>query len=170
MRAPNIICRGASEVLQRYFKELGGRPQPASKLGKRKSSSQLKAASDSPAPKKSKRANGNGDGSMDDHPQRTGSWVPDTKNWESEIASIDTVERDRDTGKLWAFIYFTNGKRSRIGMEIVYQRCPIPMLKFYEKHLSVFSPALEISCDMLSTEHLVRRLPERSPAADVHRN
>jgi Chromo shadow domain len=134
----NIICRGASEVLQSYFQNLGGRPQPPSKLGKRKSTSQLKTASEPSAPKRSKRSNGNDNESMDDLPQKTGSWMPKQHNWESEIASIDTVERDRETGKLWAFIYFTNSKRSKVGMEMVYKHCPIPMLKFYERHLSVF--------------------------------
>ncbi len=81
---------------------------------------------------------------MEDIPpqiQKTGSWTPKKENWESEIASIDTVERDRDTGKLWAFIYFNNNKRSKIGMELVYKHCPVAMLKFYERHLSVFSIA-----------------------------
>ena len=135
--------RGASLALDNYFESIGGRPQPPSKLGKRKSSSQLKPSSASPAPKKSKRTNGNNDDdSMEDITfqdiQRTGSWTPKKENWESEIASIDTVERDRDTGKLWAFIYFNNNKRSKVGMEMVYKHCPIAMLKFYERHLSVF--------------------------------
>lgn len=128
--------RGASEVLKNYFEEIGGRPQP-SKLGKRKSSSRLKATSPSPVPKKSKRTYGNDEELMGEIAQKTGSWVPKKENWESEIASIDTVERDRDTGKLWAFIYFTNNKRSKVGMELVYKHCPLAMLKFYERHLSV---------------------------------
>lgn len=124
-------------MLDKYFESIGGRPQ-AGKLGKRKSTAQLKGASDSPAPKRSKRTNGNDDESMDDLPvQKTGTWTPKKENWESEISSIDTVERDHGTGKLWVFIYFNNDKRSKVGMEMVYKHCPIAMLKFYERHLSV---------------------------------
>jgi chromobox protein 1 len=74
---------------------------------------------------------------MEDTHEKTGRWTPKKENWESEITSIDTVERDRESGKLWVFIYFTNGKRSKIGMEMVYKHCPLAMLKFYERHLSV---------------------------------
>ncbi|KAF7504389.1 hypothetical protein GJ744_002255 [Endocarpon pusillum] len=137
-----MLREGASLVLDSYFESIGGRPQAQSKLGKRKSSSQLKPSSASPVPKKSKRTNGNtDDDSMEDINsqgiQKTGSWTPKKENWESEIASIDTVERDRETGKLWAFIYFNNNKRSKVGMEMVYKHCPIAMLKFYERHLKI---------------------------------
>lgn len=134
-----MLREGASEILDSYFETIGGRPQAASKLGKRKSASYLKGPSDSPAPKKSKRINGNDDESMGDTDRKTGTWVPDKKNWETEIASIDTVERDRDTGKLWAFILFNNDKRSKIGMEMVYKHCPLAMLKFYESHLKFYA-------------------------------
>lgn len=89
--------------------------------------------------------------------QKTGSWTPKKENWESEIASIDTVERDRDTGKLWAFIYFNNNKRSKVGMEMVYKHCPIAMLKFYEQHLLVLIILPQRSPDLFWV------LPERSP-------
>jgi chromobox protein 1 len=131
------VFRGASEVLEKYFEQIGGRPQPPGKLGKRKSQSQLKGDSGSPAAKKSKRTNGNDEESMDDSIQKTGTWTPKKENWETEIRAIDTVERDRLTGKLWAFILFNNNKRSKVGMELVYKHCPLAMLKFYERHLSV---------------------------------
>ena len=99
---------------------------------------------------------------MDDLPQKTGTWTPKTANWESEIASIDTVERDRETGKLWAYIFFTNNKRSKVGMEMVYKHCPLAMLKFYERHLSVSTIPQEISCVLLGPRPRCC-LPERSP-------
>jgi Chromo shadow domain len=83
--------------------------------------------------------------------EKTGSWTPKSTNWENEIASIDTVERDRETGKLWVFIYFTNGKRSKVGMDKVYKHCPVAMLKFYERHLSVSPDSSEISHHSPST-------------------
>jgi Chromo shadow domain len=145
----NKFYRGASEVLDNYFEKIGGRPESTSKLGKRKSTSNLKTTSSPPLPKKVKRTNGNDEDSMDETRQKTGTWMPKKENWESEIASIDTVERDRETGKLWAFIFFTNNRRSKVGMEMVYKHCPLAMLKFYERHLSVPSLPPEISCDSL---------------------
>ncbi len=151
-------------MLDKYFEKLGGRPQ-STKLGKRKSSSQLKNASGSQAPKKSKRTNSNGDESMDEFPQeeRIGTWIPKKDSWEHDIKSIDTVERDRDTGKLWAFLIFDNGKRSKVGMEMIYKHCPIAMLKFYERHLSVIT----IPRDLLQFGSTESRfcLPQRTPKA-----
>lgn len=79
--------------------------------------------------------NGGDKDCMEEPRQRLGSWVPKKENWDSEIASVDTVEQDQETGKLWAFITFNNHKRSKVGMEKVYKHCPLPMLKFYEQHL-----------------------------------
>lgn len=156
-------------MLDSYFEEIGGRPEPPARLGKRKSSSHLKAASDSPIPKRSKRTNGNDDESAASLPQTTGTWTPKKENWDNDIAAIDTVERDRDTGKLWAFIYFTNKKRSKVGMELVYKHCPLPMLKFYERHLSVPIQTPEICHDWLVAKPTFC-LPQRSPEIVYHCN
>jgi hypothetical protein len=134
-------------VLDRYFERIGGRPEP-SKLGKRKSSSQLKQSpSDSPVPKRSKRTNTNDEEFVDESSQTAATWTPKSENWEREIQTIDTVERDAETGKLWAFILFkSNMKRTKVGMDKVYKHCPLAMLKFYERHLSVLTSPSEISC------------------------
>jgi Chromo shadow domain len=158
---------GASEILNKYFEEIGGRPQHTGKLGKRKSASSMKGSSDLPAPKKSKRINGKDDESVDDTDRKTGTWMPKKENWEKEIASIDTVERDRETGKLWAFIHFNNKKRSKIGMELVYKHCPFAMLKFYESHLSVSTHIPEISSDLLCPSPTFLSGGEISGAAEV---
>ena len=141
MRESDSPRRGASEILQQYFESIGGRPQPPAKAGKRKSSSNLKTASDTPAQKRSRRANGGEDDFSEAKLEHAGSWVPKKSNWENEIASVDTVERDQETGKLWALVQFTNNKRSRVGMDLIHKRCPLAMLRFYESHLSVPLPA-----------------------------
>lgn len=58
-----------------------------------------------------------------------------SKDWEPEIERIDTVDCDVDTKKLNAYIIFKNGKRTKVGMDMVYKHCPRAMLKFYEGHL-----------------------------------
>ena len=65
-------------------------------------------------------------------------WTPTSKDWEPEIERVDTVDRDPSTKKLHAYIIFRNGKRIKVGMEMVYKHCPRAMLKFYEEHLSVY--------------------------------
>ena len=65
-------------------------------------------------------------------------WTPTSKDWEPEIERVDTVDRDPATKKLHAYIIFRNGKRIKVGMEMVYKHCPRAMLKFYEEHLSVY--------------------------------
>jgi Chromo shadow domain len=129
----------------------------------------MKASSDSPAPKKPKRINGNDDESMDDTDRKTGTWMPKKENWETEIASIDTVERDRETGKLWAFIHFNNKKRSKIAMELVYKHCPLAMLRFYESHLSVPNP-FQRSLAICLNRAPGFCLPERAPELSKHGN
>ena len=149
-------------MLDNYFKRIGGRPEPTSKLGKRKSASQLKQTSDSPIPKRSKRTNTNDEESVGGSSQAASTWTPKSENWESEIDKIDTVERDGETGKLWAFILFKNNmKRTKVGMDKVYKHCPLAMLKFYERHLLVLTFSFD---DLLRFPPLStgRCLPERS--------
>jgi Chromo shadow domain len=139
-------------VLKDYFKRIGGRPE-TSKLGKRKSAANLKQTSDSPVPKRSKRNNTNDEESVDGQSQATSTWTPKSENWEREIEKIDTVERDGETGKLWAFILFKNNmKRTKVGMDKVYKHCPLAMLKFYESHLLVLTSSLKYLLRFPSSE------------------
>ena len=100
---------------------------------RRKSTQSLKESSvEQPSAKKFKRG-----GTVNTEDQPLGSWTPKAANWEDEIAEVDTIERDHATGKLWVFLSFTNGKKTRVGMDKVYKHCPLTMLRFYEQHLSV---------------------------------
>jgi chromobox protein 1 len=116
--------------MQEYFTAIGGRPDagsaPKKAQGKRKS---RQSPSNQAAPaKKSKRNTTSAELSR---------WTPHASNWEPEIERIDTVDREPDTKKLNAYIIFKNGKRVKVGMEMVYKHCPRAMLRFYEEHLSV---------------------------------
>jgi chromobox protein 1 len=114
--------------MEEYFTSIGGRPgtgsAPKKAQGKRKSG-QSPPNQATPA-KKSKR-NTTSEG--------LSKWTPHASNWEPEIERVDTIDRDSDTKKLNAYIIFKNGKRVKVGMEMVYKHCPRTMLRFYEEHL-----------------------------------
>jgi chromobox protein 1 len=116
--------------MEEYFASIGGRPDtgsaPKKTQGKRKSGQSL---SDQAIPAKRPKRSTTSEGlSM---------WTPHASNWEPEIERVDTIDRDPDTKKLNAYIMFKNGKRVKVGMEMVYNHCPRAMLRFYEEHLSV---------------------------------
>lgn len=61
--------------------------------------------------------------------------MPKTQDWEKYVESITHIERNTETGQLVVFINWENGKKTKVSMDKVYQHCPRPMLRFYEKHL-----------------------------------
>jgi chromobox protein 1 len=112
--------------MEDYFKSIGGRPNTET-TKKRKPTSSIP---DQQTSAKRPRRNGS--------PGGLSMWTPTSKDWEPEIERVDTVDRDPATKKLHAYIIFRNGKRIKVGMEMVYKHCPRAMLKFYEEHLSVY--------------------------------
>ncbi|KAJ5595106.1 uncharacterized protein N7459_001314 [Penicillium hispanicum] len=143
------LKEGAEAVLAQYYKKIGGRPKkPAPKAGPGRKRKSMGSAKDSPAPadktkptepKRRRRST-----KAETAPSETtaGSengdetnWLPKGKNWDKEVSSVDTIIRDQDNGGLYAFLLWNNGKRSRVAIESCYEKCPMQMLKFYEKHL-----------------------------------
>lgn len=115
--------------MQEYFTAIGGRPDAGSAAKKAQGKRKSRQSPNQAAPaKKSKRNTTSAELSR---------WTPHASNWEPEIERIDTVDREPDTKKLNAYIIFKNGKRVKVGMEMVYKHCPRAMLRFYEEHLSV---------------------------------
>jgi chromobox protein 1 len=116
--------------MEEYFTSIGGRPDtgsaPKKAQGKRKSRQSL---ADQATPAKKSRRNTTS--------EVLSKWTPHASNWEPEIERVDTIDRDTDKKKLNAYIIFKNGKRVKVGMEMVYKHCPRAMLRFYEEHLSV---------------------------------
>jgi len=143
---------GAEDILNAYYKKIGGRPEKHTKAAKgpgrkRKSMTEKK---EPPAPaatetkrrrqsapkaegKKDTKAEGKTSAESDD--DEPSDWVPKSKDWEKEVKSVDTIIRDPSDQQLYALLLWNNGKRSRISIKSCYDNCPLKMLKFYEKHL-----------------------------------
>lgn len=124
-------CRdGANDVLEEYYKQIGGRPQkPAPKPGpgrKRKSTGDSKSVTPAPsaAEPKRRRKSAKAEETHVDTDLEMDDWVPKSNNWEKELQSVDTIIRDPENNGLYAFILWKNGKRSRVAIESCYEKCP----------------------------------------------
>lgn len=62
-------------------------------------------------------------------------WVPPRGSWEEVVEAVDTIEQHPEG--LQAYLAWTSGKRSRHGIAVVKQKCPLKLLEFYERHLYV---------------------------------
>lgn len=147
------LKEGAEEVLEAYFKKIGGRPEPPEKGAKgsgrkRKSMAEKKERPASTttetkrrrhqsAPKNETKEDTQAAGNTptESENDELSEWVPRSQNWDQEVQSVDTIIRDANDQELYALLLWTNGKRSRIHIQSCYERCPMKMLKFYEKHL-----------------------------------
>jgi len=117
------------QILANYHKKVGGVPQPPIKRGKSKQSLREAASSEDLRTSKRQKRNGSKDS------EEAGTWLPEGDQWEDQVNKVETIERSKETNQLIAYIQFKNGKRSKISMDMVYQHCPRPMLRFYEEHL-----------------------------------
>ena len=115
----------AKQLLADYHHKIGGAPQPRAPK-KRKSTASLKDST-TPEPKRSKRGS-----SADDDDE---GWTPKGVDWDKFVAAVETIDKDSATGKLFAYIAWDSGKKSKVGLDICYKRLPQSMLKFYEAHL-----------------------------------
>ncbi|KAF7719660.1 Uncharacterized protein PECH_004159 [Penicillium ucsense] len=143
---------GAKQILDAYYKKIGGRPRknaakPAPKAGpgrKRKSMNDVKESSTSVQPAESKRlrqkssapaAEESAPEPASEEEEHDFSWTPKGKDWGSQLERVDTIIRDQETKSLYAFLLWKNGRRSRVELETCYDKCPRQMLEFYENHL-----------------------------------
>lgn len=115
----------AKQLLADYHHKIGGAPQPGGPK-KRKSTASLKDST-TPEPKRSKR----GDSADDDDE----GWTPKGSDWDKFVAAVETIEKDQATGKLYAYIAWEKGRKTKIGLDVCYKKLPQSMLKFYEAHL-----------------------------------
>ncbi|KAL4873025.1 hypothetical protein BDV12DRAFT_115502 [Aspergillus spectabilis] len=133
------LAEGAKDVLQEYFKSLGGRPEkPQAK--KRKSIGRPPKSApkekEKPEPKRRRKSRADNDetpAAEEKESQAAPGWMPKSKNWENEVKAIDTIVREGDG--LVAFLHWNNDKKSKVSIETCYEKCPRKMLKFYEQHL-----------------------------------
>lgn len=123
MRKILTIYRDAREILSAYHKKIGGDPA----LKRSKSTSDLKrSASGSESMAKKVK--------VEDFSDTNGSWLPQVKDWEPYVREITHIEQ-KNPGVYYVFIHFKNGKKTKVPMQSIYDHCPRPMLRFYERHL-----------------------------------
>lgn len=126
----------APDVLEEYYKKLGGRPQkptakPGPKAGpgrKRKATADSKSVTPSATAAEPKRRRKSAK-DEETPPETEGDedkedWVPKGKDWDQELRTVDTIIRDPESGGLFAFLLWNNGKRSRVSIESCYEKCP----------------------------------------------
>jgi chromobox protein 1 len=89
---------GSEEILQEYYKSIGGRPVQKAKESTRKRGRQSTGAASSATPAKSaKKARTSIATSVVESPagrtREAKGWNPPAGNWEDQIAHIDTIEK-----------------------------------------------------------------------------
>ena len=149
------LREGAKDAVDEYYRKLGGRPvKPEPKKRKSVGGRPPKSApakQEKPEPKRQRKSRGPVEDETAEN-NDTPNWMPKSKNWEKEVKSVETILRDAETDGLVAFLLWENGKKSKVSIEMCYDRCPrkascdlrgIPrslltynqMLQFYESHL-----------------------------------
>ena len=140
---PEENLDGAVDILQAFFKKIGGRPEAGSKANSAKKRGRKSAgAVDTPEPPKSKKSKTEFSGKRG-RPAKNGSadlewpliddnWQPPPPRkdaWEELIVSVETIEAD-ENGQKWAFLLWaaedSNGKKrtSKAMLASVYKAAP----------------------------------------------
>ncbi|EDN09897.1 conserved hypothetical protein [Histoplasma mississippiense (nom. inval.)] len=132
------LVEGAADVVKEYFSIIGGRPEKPSK--KRKSITGSTPTPDTSTVKRSKKSRDSEANGTPEIENNVADWVPKTKNWDSQVKSVDTIMRDPPTGNLFVYLNWNNDKKAKVSIQQCYEKCPQKMLQFYEQHL-VFKDA-----------------------------
>jgi chromobox protein 1 len=56
-------------------------------------------------------------------------WVPKGKSWDKDVLEVDTIVRDPENNGLYAWLVFTNGRKSRVTIEACYEKCPMKVCR-----------------------------------------
>lgn len=68
-------------------------------------------------------------------------WTPPVgANWETEIASIETVSCSDEDYALHAYLIWSNGKKGHVLATVLHEKAPQKLLCFYEQHLVLSGP------------------------------
>ncbi|KLJ11367.1 hypothetical protein EMPG_13364 [Blastomyces silverae] len=132
------LVEGAEDAMREYFTLIGGRPEKPSK--KRKSITTSTPTRSTAASKRSKISRASESNETPEMENNVADWVPKTKNWDSQVKSVDTIMRDPPTGNLFVYLNWNNDKKAKVSIQQCYEKCPQKMLQFYEQHL-VFKDA-----------------------------
>lgn len=153
--------RGARDILEAYWKSLGGKPEVGSeqkpkKRGRQSTgtpSSTKSKAKDAKKPRLSRggrKSNGLVEQDVELSPDVGFTQVGDDEwkpppvkdgSWDTLVQSVDTVVRENSDGELWGYLIWneksSSGRfyRSKAKLPVIYKACPQRMLHFYEKHL-----------------------------------
>ncbi|KAL8715938.1 MAG: hypothetical protein Q9220_000605, partial [cf. Caloplaca sp. 1 TL-2023] len=151
---------GAREILETYWRTIGGKPVPSSskppKSSTKKRGRQSTGSTPAePAKKQQKRGRKSAaaqdqDNDATPEPGAVGytdvnpdSWKPPAPNdnaWDPLVMNVDTIEKD-DKEQLWAYLVWNekndDGRfnRSKAKLATCNKACPQRMLQFYEKHV-----------------------------------
>ncbi|KAL9630771.1 MAG: hypothetical protein Q9204_004548 [Flavoplaca sp. TL-2023a] len=147
--------RGARDLLEAYWKSIGGKPVPGTKekpTGKKRG--RQSTGTIQPAAKKQKKPGRKSTSALED-PDATpeppkgyqdvnpDTWKPPPPHdnaWENLVMNVDTIEKD-DRGELWAFLVWNEKNeddrfnRSKAKLATCNKACPQKMLRFYEQHV-----------------------------------
>ncbi|EMR08231.1 hypothetical protein PNEG_03399 [Pneumocystis murina B123] len=129
-------CEGCKDLIEQYWESIGGRLIPSERPSARKrKSSQLRKNENNDFDMKH-RALTSRSKEISTSNLSTETWKPPMhlSSWEDEIESVDTIERDA-SGKLLVYVNWVHGKKSVHDSLLIYQKCPLKMLHFYENHL-----------------------------------
>lgn len=144
---PEENLTGCPEELKAYFKSIGGRP----KLGIGKSTPGKRTAGDTATStpnssvadgkrshKRAKTGSAAANGDDSKTSIATGgkaTWKAPPGSWEDHVVGVHTIERDVESGELYAFIEWDNGHKSRHPNHVLHLKCPQKLLTYFEAHL-----------------------------------
>jgi chromobox protein 1 len=119
------IREGAKDLVEEYYRVQGGRPEKPQPR-KRKSTTAPKQTPEKTQPKKRRKSRADTATETPDNDDDADlpNWVPKAKNWEGEVKNVDTILRDPETTNLIAYLHWKNGKKSKVSLEMCYEKCP----------------------------------------------
>ena len=153
------MARAAREILEDYWKSIGGKPtdgapKSAKKRGRQSSGAAPKQEeSAAKRPKNGRKGRkSNGASTQDASPTPMvgyteagdDDWKPPAPKegaWDPLVQAVDTVVREDKDGELWGYLIWNSKNddgryyRSKANLPTIYRACPQKMLHFYEKHL-----------------------------------
>lgn len=142
---PESNLSGASDLLEEYFKKIGGRPKPPQKKERKRKQSIGTPSEPKGTSRGRKKIRGEDEDSgtpasaAGKKAKKTKEWEPPAGSWEDHVMSIDTVEEipDYKTGEkvLYGYVVWNNGRKSQHPLRVINNKCPQKMLRYYEQHL-----------------------------------
>jgi len=132
------LREGAADILNAYYKTTGGRPErPAEKPKpgrKRKSMGDTKSKTATPIPataaetkRRRKSAPKETEATQKSiTPEENGiEWLPKGKNWDKDVAAVETIVKGEGDEGLCAYLQFNNGHKARVNIKACYEKCPL---------------------------------------------